>query len=205
MPRVYVRKIPPKECESCGNEFFRHQKMSRKQWADTRFCSMECSRIWKLENPPKPEMSLEEKFRQFFDPSQEGCWEWTGTKGSYGYGVMYYERKQYRAHVLALFFDGRPVPKGMVARHHCDNPICVRPDHLTPGTAKQNAHDAMRRNRLLTGEKNKNSVLTADIVKEARKRFASGQRNYAALARRYNVSRPTITRAIRGETWRSVK
>lgn len=33
------------------------------------------------------------------------------------------------------------MPKGMWVLHHCDNPWCVRPDHLYLGTAADNARD----------------------------------------------------------------
>ena len=42
---------------------------------------------------------------------------------------------------------GRELEPGEVARHTCDNPICVNPDHLLPGTQRDNVDDMMRRGR----------------------------------------------------------
>lgn len=39
------------------------------------------------------------------------------------------------------------IPDGLVLRHKCDNRPCVNPDHLTPGTKKQNLQDCIDRGR----------------------------------------------------------
>ena len=119
--------------------------------------------------------------------------------GSYGYGVLYHNGKQHRAHVLALVFDGRAPDKGLLACHHCDNPTCVRPDHLYVGTPQDNARDAVDRGRLPRGQQHKGAKLSDTKVREARILHKDKRKSYAELARKYNVSRPTITRAIRSE------
>lgn len=40
-----------------------------------------------------------------------------------------------------------PVPEGKQINHHCDNPPCVRPDHLYVGTQLENIADRDRRGR----------------------------------------------------------
>jgi hypothetical protein len=48
-----------------------------------------------------------------------------------------------------------PIPTGMHVLHRCDNPPCVRPDHLWLGTNTENVYDSMAKGRRdhLTGSR----------------------------------------------------
>lgn len=56
------------------------------------------------------------------------------------------------------------------------------------------------------GEKNGQSKLTEDSVREARRRYIKGCRKngYGALAKEFGVSRMVMTSAIQGKTWKHV-
>jgi hypothetical protein len=76
-----------------------------------------------------------------------GCWQWVGAKTAQGYGQFMYNRKRQYAHRIALILrDGEDRP-GLNACHHCDNPLCVRPDHLFWGTANDNIKDMVSKGR----------------------------------------------------------
>lgn len=79
----------------------------------------------------------------------DGCWVWTGTRWSTGYGRLVGGRA---AHRVAWELTNGPIPRGLLVCHHCDNPPCCRPDHLFLGTSKDNAMDASAKGRLLTGK-----------------------------------------------------
>lgn len=76
------------------------------------------------------------------------CLEWAGELNPAGYGkVALGDRKRAYAHRRAWSFENGPIPCGMVIMHECDNPACVRLDHLKLGTQKQNLTDASARLR----------------------------------------------------------
>lgn len=45
-----------------------------------------------------------------------------------------------------MLFRGE-IPEGMLICHHCDNTLCVNPDHLFVGTHKTNSDDKYRKGR----------------------------------------------------------
>lgn len=73
-----------------------------------------------------------------------GCWVWTGGRGAgkFDYGYFWTsEKKLVKAHRFSFEMEHGSIPDGMVICHRCDNPPCVRPDHLFLGTQKDNIHD----------------------------------------------------------------
>jgi hypothetical protein len=86
-----------------------------------------------------------------------GCHEWKGAryKNKDKHGNVLPWEKRYGvfggnglAHRYALALKlGRPIRRGLLALHHCDNPSCVLPDHLYEGTASDNMQDKWDRDR----------------------------------------------------------
>jgi hypothetical protein len=87
-----------------------------------------------------------------------GCWEWNGvrTKNIDHHGNVRPWEEQYgvfganglaHRHALELKL-GRPIGSGLLALHTCDNPSCVRPDHLYEGTQSDNMRDMHDRGRM---------------------------------------------------------
>lgn len=76
------------------------------------------------------------------------CWPWIGATQSHGYGAFYYgTNHSVRAHRLSYMVFVGPIPEGMYILHSCDNPPCVNPKHLRPGTHEDNMHDKKERGR----------------------------------------------------------
>jgi hypothetical protein len=84
-------------------------------------------------------MTVEERFWAKVRKG-DGCWEWNAAK-RLGYGKFAYEGKVIDAHRLSWLLHFGPIPEGMLICHRCDNPPCVRPDHLFLGTRADNTHD----------------------------------------------------------------
>jgi len=79
------------------------------------------------------------------------CHEWIGRKNHLGYGVFDLPKplKYRRAHRMAWTLVYGDIPSGLFVCHHCDNPGCVRIDHLFLGTNADNMRDMWRKRRRL--------------------------------------------------------
>jgi hypothetical protein len=100
---------------------------------------------------PQP---LEQRFWRFVSPEpNSGCWLWDGAaigvkERNNIYGALKSRGRMLRASHLSLAIHGRPKPHPKAyACHHCDNGMCVNPDHLYWGDNSTNQKDAYRRNR----------------------------------------------------------
>ena len=78
----------------------------------------------------------------------DGCWEWRGSvRHELGYGEVWVQGKRQYAHRTAYEIVYGDIPEGDVVRHRCDNPRCVRPEHLLTGSQAENLQDARVRGR----------------------------------------------------------
>ena len=107
------------------------------------------------------------------------------------------------AHRLSYELAYGLIPVGKFVCHKCDNPSCVRPDHLFVGTQSDNITDASRKGRLKIhrGENAKSSKLTKNQVIEIRHRYAQGNISQAQLAKDYPVGRSLIGLIIQRKRW----
>mgnify|MGYP001561748375 CR=1 FL=1 len=84
----------------------------------------------------------------------ESCWEWTGGKRRRGYGQFSIGNRDLCAHRVAWMFANLDTPPSILqVCHKCDNPKCVRPDHLFLGTKSDNMRDAVAKGRLAAQNK----------------------------------------------------
>jgi hypothetical protein len=78
----------------------------------------------------------------------DGCWEWSGATGTNGYARLWHDGRMIPAsHVAWFLAHGQWPPADLFVCHHCDNPPCVRADHLFLGTKSDNMRDAAAKGR----------------------------------------------------------
>lgn len=80
-----------------------------------------------------------------------GCWLWLGSIQKRGYAQIADKRGgrfiPTTGHRWIWERTRGKVPDGFMVCHRCDVRSCVNPDHLFPGTAKDNTQDMMRKGR----------------------------------------------------------
>lgn len=134
---------------------------------------------------------------------EAGCWIWTGTITSRGYGQLLSSNKKIYAHRAAFEAFVGEIPEGMVVCHTCDNVHCVNPDHLFLGTQKDNLQDMKRKGRSTRGERNTQSKLIEENIIDIRSLLDAGW-TQEQVAKQYNVSRQAIGSIKTGRNWNHV-
>jgi hypothetical protein len=154
-----------------------------------------------------------------------GCWEWTASISTRGYGSFFHEGRSQPAHRVSWMLENGPIPVGMLVCHHCDNRVCVRPDHLFLGTTKDNTVDAYAKGRLnprlydgtlatlaadaqradpskrSLGEHHPTAKLTHSQVLDIRSRRAAGE-SQSDLARAFGIGQSHVSAIVLGKKWR---
>ena len=132
----------------------------------------------------------------------DACWLWTAAT-TRGYGVITIARRLYYAHRLGWELANGPIPRGKHVLHRCDNPPCVRPDHLFLGTQADNVRDAARKHRMSSGERRPNHKATAADVVRMRELHRQGL-NARQMADQFPIGERTIRKILAGRNWKDV-
>lgn len=129
----------------------------------------------------------EVKFWLLVDRQPDGCWQWLGFRDRWGYGQ--FERNT-KAHQQSYRYVNGPIPSGMVICHSCDNPSCVRPDHLFAGTWLDNSRDMAGKGRAHFQKVDR--ALYDDI----RRAYAAGGVTQKELGDQFGLSQTQVSRII---------
>ena len=138
-------------------------------------------------------------------PELGPCWEWIGSLQKNGYGRFHIDPKNKpHAHRAIWIMVNGEIPKGLFVLHECDNPKCVRLDHLRLGTRQDNVDDMMAKGRRADthGGKSPSHKLTSVQVDEIRNRYALGGTSQRKLAKEYGTCKSTIGYIVRREYWK---
>lgn len=165
----------------------------------------------------------------------DGCWTWTAAINKrWGYGAFREGGKTLRAHRVAWALTNGPIPDGLFACHHCDNPSCVNPSHIFLGTCSDNAKDMAAKGRSTLGDRNPSRLYPDRVARgdrhssrthperiqrgvdrpnhkllnadviAIRSLFANGATN-KAISERYGISRSLASAVAHGKRWQHVE
>ncbi len=143
------------------------------------------------------------------DHHRKGCWLFTDKNGEvlpeHDYGTF----SGFKADLQDLNCGNKPysisyiietnleIPKGMVIRHTCDIPACVRPDHLLSGTHQDNMIDCIQRNR---GGSQTINTYTARLIYNACARGSPVKQ----VALEFSVSVNVVSKIKRKAKWKHI-
>jgi hypothetical protein len=139
-------------CQAHYNRWYRHGDPlgeGDKGWRRGKFSPVE-DRIWSKVDTSDP----------------DGCWPWTGAM-RHAYGEIMVDGKKTYAHRAMYEMLRGKLEQGQVVMHKCDNPACVRPDHLIEGTQRDNLVDMSDKgrwgNQTRVNQEPKEIILNADL------------------------------------------
>lgn len=148
---------------------------------------------------------MHKRIRRWIDTGKliitDDCWLWEGAKNSDGYAAIAWEGnyngKGHR--IMFSLYNPNIDIEGKVIRHTCDNPLCMRPDHLLVGNPYDNVMDMHKRGRGWTNKVN------PDIVRMIRDLWATGKYTQKEIGERFGVNYRTVSYIVNRRTWQWVK
>ena len=153
--------------------------------------------------PVRPDNFAPPEERFFFNIQiTDGCWYWLGAKSKKGYGSIGVNRKKQYAHRYSYFlaYGEYPTPIG---RHICDNPSCVRPNHIIPGTHADNIQDTFERGRRPFGEDVTSAKFTNTQIREIKRLLGEGI-GMTAISRMFSCPLSNVASIKYGRTYKQI-
>lgn len=89
--------------------------------------------IEELREPIKHDLLNEVSFDK-----ETTCWNWKGYKSELNYGIISIQNKTFYTHRVSYTLFHKPIPKGLVVHHMCNNRACCNPEHLDIMTQIEN-------------------------------------------------------------------
>ena len=142
------------------------------------------------------------------------CIEWDKAKLKSGYGIVSYKNKTTLAHRVAYCLhrgiDLEDIA-GLVVRHTCDNPSCVKPGHLVIGTQQQNIADCVARGRRTSVRKDCRTLSNEDVlaIRSQYVSYPTGKGRglpgtVTSLAKSFGVTRAAVQDIIARRTYKDI-
>ena len=127
-----------------------------------------------------------------------------GSVNTTGYGQMTTrrdgeKRRPRLVHRLSYEYAYGPITSEQIVCHKCDNPSCVRPDHLFVGTQLDNMRDMYRKGRGLSGRNAKPRLSPAQVLAI---RNSTDPRK--VIAKKHAIHVQTVSMIRLEQTWKNL-
>jgi hypothetical protein len=170
-------------------------------------------------NPKRIKLTKEEKiqirFWTYVDKNgpkiphmETNCWAWIGGVRGEGYGGYWNGKTNVIAPRYSYELTYGPITEGNLICHKCDNPKCVRPDHLFEGTPGDNSRDRTQKGRQRggpeRGSRHHSAKLNEDKVLEIRRIWDNTPNKvglHEKIGKSFGVSAGTISGIVKRVTW----
>lgn len=134
------------------------------------------------------------------------CWVWRGPVNDFGYGRMTFKGRTQTAHRVSYEAFVGAIPEGLSLLHSCDNPSCINPEHLSPGTYSDNRRDCQAKGRWemkngKRGFEHQSAVVTPALLERMHGLRESGL-SYAKIGKTVGVSTMTAWTALNTRIWK---
>jgi hypothetical protein len=134
------------------------------------------------------------------------CLLWTGSVTQHGYPR--YRRGTLREkRVTRMVLEkklGRPLAPNMLACHHCDNPLCIEPEHLFEATHLANTRDMVDKGRSKFHSRKPGRYWSKLTEAEVRIILSSTDITQDRLAKKFGVSQSLINAIKTRKVWRDI-
>lgn len=140
--------------------------------------------------------TIEERFWEKVNKTKT-CWIWVGSRSREGHGQIRspISKKIISAHRWSYEHSFGEFDKKLCILHKCDNPPCVRPDHLFIGTQQDNMRDCLEKGRYFN--QRKKECLRGHKYNDKNTYFGKGKRQCRICVRLTNL----IRKLKNNKTW----
>lgn len=145
-------------------------------------------------------------------PELGPCWEWRGGTTPQGYGRVRItnqktgDRFLVLPHRISYLLYVGDIPQsvsyhGICVCHCCDNPRCVRPEHLFLGSHRANVQDAVRKRRQHIPKPRRH--LSWETAQKLRTLYAQGGTSHRKLAAKFGIHHSQVRNILAGATYKT--
>jgi len=153
----------------------------------------------------RPHLTHEARFESRWTEDENGCWIWSDSLNSSGYGTWWDGGKNISAHRSSWERNFGGIPNGKHVLHKCDVRNCVNPNHLFIGDVFSNMADMVEKGRSCTGERNGMSRLSEDQVLEIKRLYSEGGITQRELGEIFGILGGSVNRIINGRRWSHIQ